>query len=172
MKRQIGRASRSAFHFTARETAMYPFTSARRGLYRPFIALAIAIAMSASASDDPLPPLQNSGAIAYRSGGVGLDESAAMKADAPNHALTLLFASRIGTRYAYIAGVDVAVAMADGTPLLTTVSNGPYLSIDLPSGTYRISVVYQNKPRNQTVALSRGHHQQAVFAWVDDQQTE
>lgn len=151
--------------------------SSRNGQHRPFIrplvALAIAIMMpAASADEDPLPPLQHSGSIEYRSGGIGLYESAAMKADAPHHTLTLLFASRIGTRYAYIANIEVTIAMPDGTVLLTTISDGPYLSIDLPTGTYHISAVYQNKTRSQSVALSSGEHRQQVFAWVDDNQAE
>lgn len=150
---------------------MNPFLLTGGGLRRPFVALLITIAMSAAAAEVPLPPLQQSGAIAYRSGGIGLDESDAMQADAPNHALSLLFASRIGMRYAYVADVAVTIAMPDGTPLLDTVTDGPYLSVDLPPGTYRISAVYQNKVRTQTVTLSRGQSQRRVFAWIDDKQT-
>lgn len=132
------------------------------------LAAAIALlAVGVNADDAPLPELRHAGDIGYRSGGVGADEAHAMRADAPRHSLTLIFAARIGGRDAYTAGVDVSVARSDGTQLLNARSDGPIMSFDLPAGTYRITAVSDGRSQTQTVVIAAGVRRQTVFEWPE-----
>lgn len=120
-------------------------------------------AAAAAAEDPALPPLQHSGDIGYISGGIGVEESRAMKAEAGRHPLSLTFVSRIDGRDSYSAPEQVTILKADGAPVLDLKPDGPFLLVDLPPGKYRISAGSAQRSRTQTVEITRGGHQRLVF---------
>lgn len=93
-------------------------------------------------SDRPMPapmthiePKQENGII-YLCGGVGEEESTAMKQAALDYDLMMTFAASNGS---YLAGVKVEIADARGRPLLRTSCDAPIMLVDFEeSGTYRI----------------------------------
>jgi hypothetical protein len=76
--------------------------------------------------------------VQYFSGGVGIEER---MASYPAYPLKLIFVQ--GER-AFLAEVNISIAESDGNPLIDIPSEnvtGPWLFIQLPSGTYTITAV-------------------------------
>lgn len=143
-------------------------------MIEPFVTLAAVIAAlpvsNVSANSGVLPPLRHVGDISYRNGGIGVDESQALKAEAEKYPLTLVFAARIGKRHAYTSAVNVTIVKADGSSTLVVNSEGPYLLVDLPVGNYRITAISNGRSKSQSVAILAGSHRQVVFEWLEENQ--
>lgn len=123
-------------------------------------------ASGACAAHDALPPEHTQGDIRYLSGGIGADESDAIKTARSSYALSLLFASTDNGHAAYESDVHVSVIAADGSEVLETVTEGPYLLIELPPGKYRIVASARGELRKRDVKVVAGKHQELGFQWT------
>lgn len=112
-----------------------------------------------------MPPVQRQGNVQFVTGGVGLDESNSMKASEKDYSLSLVFAQREGNQSVYTADVPVTITDSKGTTVLQTTTNGPYLLVQLPPGSYKISSTYNGKEIVRQATVSKGSHNRAVFEW-------
>ncbi|MDB5732172.1 MAG: hypothetical protein JWQ03_2067 [Variovorax sp.] len=125
----------------------------RRGLVAG-ACVATAFAVHAQASPaGALPPMKGEGAARYVCGGVGLDESTALRAAMKDHPLSLLLARSDG---AYLANVDVVIKNAKGDPALALQADGPVCLIDLPPGRYTVEASARDTTKRQSVTVGRG----------------
>ena len=124
--------------------------------------LAIGLA-GAAVAQDGLPPLQNSGGISYMTGGVGLEEAAAIKAAEKDFNLSLLFAK--SKRGEYLADIKVSIADKAGKTVLKVVSDGPMLLVRLPAGAYKVSAVHGGKTLVKAVQVEAKGVSRASFVW-------
>ncbi|MDM0002535.1 carboxypeptidase-like regulatory domain-containing protein [Variovorax sp. J22P240] len=99
------------------------------------------------------PTMKSDGSGQYVCGGVGSDESVAMRAAMKDHPLSLLFARASG---AYLADVAVTVKNASGATALSLVSNGPICHVDLPPGRYTVEAASEGVTKSQVVTLGGG----------------
>jgi len=120
------------------------------------------LAIGALATED-LPPMQTYGNVSYISGGIGLDESTAVKAAKNDFTLSLLFAQT--KRGEYLADVNVSIRDKDGALMLEAVSDGPMLLARLPAGIYKISAEHQGTVLAKTVRVDAKRVAHAVFVW-------
>ena len=104
-------------------------------LFTTALATAFTLAASVPVQAQGMPPMQSQGVVKFVCGGIGSDESAAMRAGMKSHPLSLLFARADG---AYLAEVGVTVTDAVGKEVLKTRANGPLCLIDLPAGKYTV----------------------------------
>lgn len=102
------------------------------------------------------------GGIRYMSGGVGQTEAEAMRQAAPGYSLNLLFATEQGR---FMSGVQVTLKKSDGTPVLSTLSEGPMLLVDLPPGRYTMDVFAEGRRFTRKVKLAPGQRRQVVVRW-------
>ncbi len=129
-----------------------------------YFAAALALGLSGAAfAQDGLPPLQTSGGVTYLTGGVGLDESAAIKAAEKDFNLSLLFAQN--QRGEYLADVKVSIADKAGKTVLNVVSDGPMLLVRLPAGAYKVSASHEGKTMVKAVQLQAKGVARAAFVW-------
>jgi len=112
-------------------------------------------------------PLYRAGTIPYFSAGVGVEER---RAEYPPFSLKLVFTA--GGK-PYLTGVDVTfrTEKGEGTPI--TISheqiNGPWLFIDLPSGTYDISAMYGDQKQDvRAIKIVEGHQKTVHLRWKGD----
>ena len=119
-------------------------------LFTTTFATASYLALSLSAHAQGMPPMQSQGAVKFVCGGIGSDESTAMRAGMKSHPLSLLFARADG---AYLAEVGVTVTNAAGNQVLKTRANGPVCLIDLPAGKYTIEADSQGAVKKHTVTI-------------------
>ncbi|HTJ93787.1 MAG TPA: carboxypeptidase-like regulatory domain-containing protein [Pararobbsia sp.] len=107
-----------------------------------------------------MPPVKQAGSIDYVTGGVGLDESHALKAAAPHWPLELLFA---GPGSDYLSDVHVSVTGGGGSVFQAT-ADGPYMLVKLPPGDYVVHASYKGDEKTQAIKVG-GAHQKASFRW-------
>ncbi|MBO9516218.1 MAG: carboxypeptidase regulatory-like domain-containing protein [Variovorax sp.] len=99
------------------------------------------------------PSMKTMGAARYVCGGVGAEESNAMRAAMKDHPLSLLFARASG---AYLADVDVTVKDAQGGTALAMRADGPVCLVDLPAGRYTVEAASEGVSKTQVVSLGEG----------------
>lgn len=100
-----------------------------------------------------LPAMQGEGAARYACGGIGSDESTAMRAAMKDHPLALLFARTDG---AYLADVAVTIRQTDGGTALALRASGPVCLIDLPAGRYTVEAALDGAQKRQEVTVGGG----------------
>ena len=115
----------------------------------------------------PLPPEQIQGKVSYITGGVGQEEAAAMRLQAPRFPLSLEFIKAAKPNAEFLSGVNVTIKDQQGQTVLSTVSEGPILLARVPPGKYTVTVLAQEqgqaKQRNVVVAERKPEH--IVFEW-------
>ena len=120
----------------------------------------MAIAGLLNTAQAGLPPVQHQGSVQYVSGGIGLDESEALKAAAKDYPLALTFAT--GRRKAdYVADVTVAHD-GQGKPVLRATSEGPYMLVKLPAGDYKVSATYSQTQERRSPSRAPAHAPSSV----------
>lgn len=101
---------------------------------------------NALAQSQPTPPGILMGAsdegVRYLMGGVGSDEREIMETLAADYNVKFAFADMSGD---YIADVSVVIDDLHGKSLVQLVTNGPWLCVKLPSGSYRVKATYGAK---------------------------
>lgn len=137
-------------------------------IYRSTLALTIAtsamLGVVAHAASD-LPPVQKSGAVEYLSGGVGLNESKAIREASRQWPLRLEFAVKDKQKADFAANVDVTILDAKNHAALQVKSEGPFLLAKLEPGKYTVKASLAGKTMNKAVAIASGHPKQLMFVW-------
>lgn len=127
--------------------------------------VAICSCQFASAATSPLPPIQHAGDITYLSGGVGSDQSSAIKGVMHNYPLVLEFVGRTNSGNDYLADVPVQVSDTHGANLLNVHTRGPFLLLSLPQGQYTVTAMYKGKVEHRTVDIAAATHAHEMFEW-------
>jgi hypothetical protein len=121
---------------------------------------------SREAAARPLPPVQELGRLRFITGGIGVDEARAMRAERAHYPLALTFAQHFDGRDRFLSGVHVEIHDTDGVPLLCATSDGPYLFVDLPAGRYRVSAATGGgRTLERWVTVTQGGRQDLAFVW-------
>ena len=89
----------------------------------------------------------------HKCGGIGSDESDAMRAQMKDHPLALLMAKEGG---AYLADIDVTIQGGGSKPAMVFRASGPVCLIDLPPGTYQVQASKGGVTRRESVTLGSG----------------
>jgi len=130
------------------------FHVATRRLLRALPVLACAAGALAAHAQSGMPAWKGEGAVRHVCGGIGSDESNAMRAAMKDHPLALLFARNDG---AYLADVQVEIKGADGASALSMRASGPVCLIDIPAGRYTIDVTTkEGQSKSQPVTVGGG----------------
>jgi hypothetical protein len=85
-------------------------------------------------------------------GGVGINERAAMDRLAKNYDLKLVFAE---PSRPYLANVDVEILNPSGKRLVETTDNGPWFFAKLPDGRYRVVATFEGKKEAREVEIGK-----------------
>jgi len=109
-----------------------------------------------------MPPTEQQGDVSFVSGGVGRDESTALRQARSQWPLALLFS---GPGSAYVADVKVQIANAGGATVLDTMSHGPHMLVRLPPGRYTVNATYSGVTRRQTVNVAGNGSARATFSF-------
>lgn len=131
-------------------------------------ALALGLAGAAFAQSG-LPPIRTFGGVSYVTGGIGLDESTAIKAAEKDFALSLLFAQN--KRGEYLSDVKVSIKDKAGKTVLEAVSDGPMLLARLPAGVYKVSAAHEGTVMVKTMRIESKGVARAAFVWQPAEKT-
>ncbi|HEX7641389.1 MAG TPA: carboxypeptidase regulatory-like domain-containing protein [Burkholderiaceae bacterium] len=124
-----------------------------------------------AAAQEPnfLPQQHQVGDVRYRSGGIGLDESLALREAAKSSPLTLLFATRIEAENVYTSAARVTIRDSKGKTVLDIEPDGPLLLLDLVPGNYTVEAAYREQVQTRKVAIEANKHKQLVFVWKEQE---
>lgn len=100
--------------------------------------------------------------VKYLAGGIGLDERQKMAEAEKDYNLKLEMATTGGF---YVAGAHVIVWDKAGEMVLEATPDGPLMLVDLPAGTYSVTIIYQDQEKKQSVTLDGKTHKKLVFTW-------
>ena len=117
---------------------------------RLLLSAGLLAAACAAQAQAPLPAMHAEGAVRWACGGIGSDESTAMRAAMASHPLSLLFARTDG---AYLASVDVQI---EGAAPARLRAGGPVCLIDLPDGKYTVQATSGGVTKSQAVTVGGG----------------
>ena len=107
----------------------------------------------ASGQTAALPAMKGQAPAQYVCGGIGSDESTAMRAAMKDHPLALLFARADG---AYLSDVAVTIKNASGAAALEIRAGGPVCLVDLPAGRYTVEAMSGGASKSQGVTVGEG----------------
>jgi hypothetical protein len=113
-----------------------------------------------------LPPEQTQGGVTYVSGGVGQEETQAFESAASRYPLALEFAIKHAPHAEYTANVHVVVTDTQGTRLLDTHSDGPFLLAKLPAGRYTVTAERHQQTLTRTVHIANHKPTHVMFLWT------
>lgn len=108
-----------------------------RWLIGPLTAILSAIHLGPALAQVNLEPQTTAGGISWISGGIGLDESHALRKLENEYNLRLLFA--VEGSGEYLADVVVIVQDQQGLPILEATAQGPRLLAQVPPGAYTVT---------------------------------
>jgi hypothetical protein len=112
-----------------------------------------------------MPQIQQQGGVSFVSfvsGGVGQDESQALRSAASQWPLSLRFTARSGE---FLADVHVTIEDAHGTSVLDATSRGPYMLVKVPPGRYSVHVSHADISKTSAVTVSASGTARATFTW-------
>ena len=112
--------------------------------------VALGLAASGTAQAQPMPQMQSAGAVQYRCGGIGVDESNAMRAAMKDYPLALLFAASGGD---YLADIQVQISGANDASFT---AGGPVCLLKLPEGRYTVKATTKDgRDKSQSVEVGK-----------------
>lgn len=115
-----------------------------------------------SAEDDLFKENRERG-IAFLSGGVSQAEREILEDRGKGYSLKLIFSSKRGE---YLSNVIVKVLDPKDQTIWLTVSNGPWLFIDLPTGTYKIEASFRaDRKRISWIKIEKGKQKVIYLRW-------
>jgi len=124
---------------------------------------AVAPAVHAQSTDQgSLPAAAQQGDVTFLSGGVGKDESDAIKKAAAHWPLSLSF---IGGDRNFVDDVAVKITDSKGATVLETSAKGPYMLVRLQPGHYTVHATYSGKEVSHTVNVTSKGHARLSFSW-------
>lgn len=135
---------------------------AKTGILSVTLALCANVAFAAATS---LPPIHHQGNVVYLSGGIGIDQSAALKEEMHKYPMVLEFAGKTHQGNEYLADVLVHITDMHGTTLLNVTSHGPFMLASLPNGRYKVTAVYEGQSQQRVVDVTPSTHIRILFLW-------
>lgn len=125
---------------------------------------AILLALPAVAVDE------NSGSephLNYLNGGIGREEVEAMRLQAKHFSLQVLFSQ--GKHGTLLTDVSLLISDSKGATVFRKKSVGPMLYVDVPSGDYKVTGVYQGLKQSHKISIVKGgKSQRLILNWAAD----
>ena len=130
----------------------------------PIVVLLITIfVLSISSGEEDFLKKERIEGISFLSGGVGLREREILNEMGKGYPLKMVFSNKKGE---YLSDVVVKILDQNDRPLLTAVSNGPWLFVDLPAGIYHLDAsIGGDRKRISQVRVEKGGQKVIFVQW-------
>lgn len=132
-------------------------------------AMAMAASVAAWAQSDamaPLPAEKHHGSVSYLSGGVPDEQLPAIKQARGGYPLVIELYQKAGAKSEYTSGAQVRLTDKAGNVLIDDVSDGPFMLVRLPPGSYRVQATLNGKMvEAKSVAVAAKGSKRAVIVF-------
>ncbi len=110
------------------------------------------------------------GNVSYVSGGICIDGVDQMKRMAKDFPLEVVLVQKSAEyeKENYIADVRITIKDAKDNVVLEVVTEGPFLLVDLPSGSYQMTADFRHNIKSRNIKIDKNKHQRIVFLWPAD----
>jgi hypothetical protein len=135
----------------------------QRKIWHALVVLATAGLMSASFDALGVEALVD-GRISYVNGGFGTEEADALRAQAADYPLELVFVRRVDNREEFLADVRLVIVDGKGQVMIDRAA-GPIFLARLPDGQYTITAEYAGAQQSRRVAIAGGRHEKISLVW-------
>ncbi len=126
--------------------------------------LCAAPAMARQVAEELTPGAQQTyEGIAFRTGGVGLEEREALTQGSRGFPLKLLFAHKDDLRPPLAASVSVEMFDENARKVFEAHDAGPLLFVDMPPGKYRVVATLNGRTQEETFTLANAQKQVAIY---------
>lgn len=112
-----------------------------------------------------LPAEKTSQGISYVSGGVGLDESGALKVARKDYSLDIETFQLANGKNEYIAAVPLTITRPNGEVVFQAPTDGPFTLLRMPPGTYVVKASHQGQTLQRQVQVGTGPGAKASFVF-------
>lgn len=123
------------------------------------------LSLFAHAAIGQLPKTQTANGVDYIMGGVGSDESEALRAEGKWWPLVVEFSERTADGDVWISDTRVRILNASEQTVFDQVCDGPFLLVNLPTGSYTIAAQHKSSIKLQKVQLVRGESRKVIMHW-------
>ena len=113
-----------------------------------------------------LPEVQARPEMSCMIGGIGADESKALRAEAKKWPLNIEFSERLGNKDVWVSGVRLKIMDAKKNTLFEESCNGPIFLAKLAPGTYHIVASYQDVEKKRQIKIENGKSERVSMNWV------
>ena len=120
---------------------------------------------SATIAVAQIPDTQHSDGIAFITGGVGDEESAAILAEAKQWSLLLELSQIENGRGMWIFGAQIKVLNSLQKVIFNAQADGPYMLINLTPGNYQIVGTYQGVEQRRALTVKADASQKINLFW-------
>ena len=127
--------------------------------------LVLVLAAFGISSFAQLPEVQTRPEMSCMIGGVGSDESKALRAEAKKWPLNIEFSERMENKDAWVSGVRLKIMDAKKNTLFEESCNGPIFLAKLAPGTYDIVASYQGVEKKRQIKIEDGKSQRVSINW-------
>lgn len=127
--------------------------------------VAFAAAHAWAGEQTGLPAEKTSHGISYVSGGVGLDESTALKAARKDYSLDIETFQLAHGKNEYTAAVPLTITKPSGEVVFAAPTDGPFTLLRLPPGRYIVQATYQGQTQHRQVEVGTGLGAKASFVF-------
>jgi hypothetical protein len=128
-----------------------------------------ASAAASQAANPSLPPLQTQGQTEFLTGGIGSDESEAIRKEGRSWPLMLEFAqgdaSGAAGRAEYISDVKIVIKDKSGNVVLDAKAEGPFMLVKLAPGRYSLDATYAPTTLHRDLKLEKGQNRKITLRW-------
>ena len=112
-----------------------------------------------------IPDTQHSEGIAYISGGVGEEESAAILAEAKQWPVLLEMSQLENGRGVWIFGAQIKITNQEQKTIFNAQADGPYMLINLAPGSYQVIGSYQGVEQKRNLIVKADSSQKLNIFW-------
>ena len=113
-----------------------------------------------------LPEIQSRSNLSCMMGGIGADETEAMRMEAKKWPLNVEFTEQQGKAYPWVSGAQLQIINQAGKVIFNETCNGPLFLAKLTPGKYQLIATYEGVAKKKSVLIEEGKPSKVSFTWV------
>ena len=112
-----------------------------------------------------LPEIESRSNLSCMMGGVGENESKAMREEAKKWPLNIEFSEHVGKADLWISGAQLTIINNAGKTIFEETCNGPLFLAKLVPGKYQLIAIYQGVTKKRAIEIREGKSIKVSFNW-------